>query len=292
MRRFPVIAFQAERIAYLRGRRVASAELFPGGSCNSSYRVELDTGAVVVVRFYSRGAPAHDAQIFGLVQGVVPVPVILDAGEDWAVMTMLPGQPLGDEHEAQRDAGRALARIASVRLQRPGRIMPDGSIQAWPFGETGGFVRTFLAKDEVRRWLGAETVRGVEKLIEDEAGRLAEIAADARLVHGDFNPENILIEGDRVSGVLDWEFAHSGTPYMDLGNLRRHVGSERAALAAMGFEDEGLVLPADWQFRAAVVDLSSHLEFLTSAKPDAFKATCVERVQALLAWPRQGAPAL
>ena len=37
---------------------------------------------------------------------VVPVPAMLDAGDDWAVMTMLPGQPLGDAPEAIRDAGR------------------------------------------------------------------------------------------------------------------------------------------------------------------------------------------
>ncbi|WP_068076609.1 phosphotransferase family protein [Novosphingobium lentum] len=36
------------------------------------------------------------------------------------------------------------------------------------------------------------------------------------LTHDDFNFNNMLVEGDRVSAVLDWEFAHVGTPAADL----------------------------------------------------------------------------
>jgi aminoglycoside phosphotransferase (APT) family kinase protein len=37
------------------------------------------------------------------------------------------------------------------------------------------------------------------------------------LVHGDFKPGNVLLEGDQVSVVLDWETAHLGDPHEDLG---------------------------------------------------------------------------
>jgi len=37
------------------------------------------------------------------------------------------------------------------------------------------------------------------------------------LVHGDFKPGNLLLDGDRVSAVLDWETAHLGDPHEDLG---------------------------------------------------------------------------
>jgi aminoglycoside phosphotransferase (APT) family kinase protein len=37
------------------------------------------------------------------------------------------------------------------------------------------------------------------------------------LVHGDFKPGNVLLDGDRVSAVLDWETAHLGDPHEDLG---------------------------------------------------------------------------
>ena len=43
------------------------------------------------------------------------------------------------------------------------------------------------------------------------------------LVHSDLNPKNLLVDPDTlaVTGVLDWEFAHSGHPATDLGNLLR-----------------------------------------------------------------------
>lgn len=39
------------------------------------------------------------------------------------------------------------------------------------------------------------------------------------LIHDDFNFNNMLVEGDRVSAVLDWEFAHVGTPAADIAYL-------------------------------------------------------------------------
>lgn len=37
------------------------------------------------------------------------------------------------------------------------------------------------------------------------------------LVHADFKPGNVLLVGDKVSAVLDWETAHLGDPHEDLG---------------------------------------------------------------------------
>jgi aminoglycoside phosphotransferase (APT) family kinase protein len=37
------------------------------------------------------------------------------------------------------------------------------------------------------------------------------------LVHGDFKPGNVLLEGDEVTVVLDWETVHLGDPHEDLG---------------------------------------------------------------------------
>ena len=36
------------------------------------------------------------------------------------------------------------------------------------------------------------------------------------IVHGDFGPQNVLIEDGRISALLDWEFAHAGRPIEDL----------------------------------------------------------------------------
>lgn len=62
---------------------------------------------------------------------------------------------------------------------------------------------------------------------------LVEVVAEAQdlldgdrrvcLVHGDLNPKNLLVDPDslEVCGLVDWEFAHLGSPYADLGNVLR-----------------------------------------------------------------------
>lgn len=37
------------------------------------------------------------------------------------------------------------------------------------------------------------------------------------LVHGDYRPANLLVEGKQIAAILDWEFAHEGDPAEDLG---------------------------------------------------------------------------
>jgi aminoglycoside phosphotransferase (APT) family kinase protein len=37
------------------------------------------------------------------------------------------------------------------------------------------------------------------------------------LVHGDFKPGNVLLDGERMTALLDWELAHLGDPMEDLG---------------------------------------------------------------------------
>ena len=43
------------------------------------------------------------------------------------------------------------------------------------------------------------------------------------MVHSDLNPKNVLVDPGTldVVGVLDWEYAHSGHPWTDIGNVVR-----------------------------------------------------------------------
>jgi aminoglycoside phosphotransferase (APT) family kinase protein len=43
------------------------------------------------------------------------------------------------------------------------------------------------------------------------------VAETTVLVHGDFKPGNVLLDGDRIVALLDWELAHLGDPMEDLG---------------------------------------------------------------------------
>jgi aminoglycoside phosphotransferase (APT) family kinase protein len=42
-------------------------------------------------------------------------------------------------------------------------------------------------------------------------------------VHSDLNPKNVLVDPGtgELTAILDWEFAHAGHPWTDVGNLVR-----------------------------------------------------------------------
>lgn len=73
--------------------------------------------------------------------------------------------------------------------------------------------------------------------------------------------------------------------FVNIGNLLRHLSPAWEAPLAAGLADEGFELPADWRCRAALIDLASHPEFLTSERSREFKRSCVRRIEEFLESP-------
>ena len=88
------------------------------------------------------------------------------------------------------------------------------------------------------------------------------------LVHGDFRTGNYMVEGTRLSAILDWEFTHWGDPHEDIGwlcarcwrfgndaNEAGGIGSRRALYdaynAAAALKIDEAVIPY-WEVLAAV----------------------------------------
>ena len=292
-RRYPIQPFDPEPIRdFVNGREVLAVELLPYGRSNTNYKLTLDRGETYVLRIYSHGDARREARAMDLARSLVPVPVEVYRGDSWpgstsagtsfSVFSFLEGEVLQNVPEHMGAAAEALVRIASVVMASPGMIEPDGRISPFPFGGVKGFILESLETNSVKAWLGRREISSLLEITNRENQRLAELDAESRLVHGDFNPTNILIADGRVSGVLDWEFCHSGTPYMDIGNLLRHTAAGYHRSIELGLMAGGMDLPGDWRLRASLVDLTSHLEFLTSAMSDGFKRQCVARITSFL----------
>lgn len=264
---------------FLGGRELLSVELLAAGKSNTNYKLTLSDDVAYVLRLYSRGSAQRETYVMDLVRDIVPVPLEIARGESWSVFSFLEGELLEGVPEQSGAAAEALARISSVVFESPGWVNPDGSISAFSFGGVRGFISEMFERADVRGWIGREAVHEVLKIVKRQSRRLDELHAERCLVHGDFNPTNILISNGVVSGILDWEWCHSGTPYMDIGNLLRHTDDDYHGLIKSGLEAGGMSLPADWRARADLVDLTSHLEFLTSSRADSFKVQCVDRVE-------------
>jgi aminoglycoside phosphotransferase (APT) family kinase protein len=123
------------------------------------------------------------------------------------------------------------------------------------------------------------------------AGPLAARAAPGRrLVHCDYNPKNLLAvrqDGRRtVTAVLDWEFAFSGSPLTDIGNMLRPRPAAQAGLAAgfiAGYREAGGRLPADWREISEALDLYALADFLTRPPDHRYRRQAVKLIRARLA---------
>ncbi len=195
-----------------------------------------------VVRLYPPGrrspaAPEVDAAVLRLVRGLVPVPEVLetrrgDAGADrpgLLVTSWLPGErgdlvlPGLDDAEAARlggRLGRLAATLAGMPTPRPG-LFSDAELTLVPFDAAGDLPAYVDQHAPALDW-PAPLLDGLQAVAEQAQDRLDAVGRTC-LVHADLNLKNLLVDPATLTltGVLDWEFAHSGHPYTDLGNLLR-----------------------------------------------------------------------
>jgi aminoglycoside phosphotransferase (APT) family kinase protein len=218
-----------------------------GGWSGETFVAEV-AGERSVVRIYAgashRGANAHevDAALLRLVRGLVPVPEVLEvrradpAADHPALLvtSFLPGVrgdlllPDLDERGLSMlggRLGRILADLAGMPMLRAGPFV-DGDLTIGSFGAEGHSIDglpEFVALHEQAflHWSQAE-LEGLREVATD-AQALLDTVGRFCLVHSDVNPKNLLVDTDTldVTGLLDWEFAHAGHPYTDLGNLLR-----------------------------------------------------------------------
>ncbi len=219
------------------------SELTPlaGGWSGQTFLAEV-AGARSVVRIYRPGerddaGPEVDAAVLRLVRGLVPVPEVLEVRRGLAaadqpgllVTTYLPGAR-GDLllPTLDGDGLTALgARLGSLAADLAG--MP--TLRAGEFVDADLLIRPFAGADGLPGFVDDhapalgwdEPLLAALRTMAARAQTLLDTAARTCLVHSDLNPKNLLVDPEtlEVTGVLDWEFAHAGHPYTDLGNLLR-----------------------------------------------------------------------
>ena len=212
-----------------------------GGWSGQTFVAEL-AGERTVVRIYPPGrrddaAPEIDAAVLRLVQGLVPVADVLEVRRGVAaadkpgllVTSYLPGErgdlvlPTLDDAAAATLGGRLghlVADLAGMPTLTAGPFV-DGELTISDFGVADGLPGFVAAHAEGLGW-GHDLLERLDR-VAVEAQTLLDGVGRTCLVHSDLNPKNLLVDRDNltVTGVLDWEFAHSGHPFTDLGNLLR-----------------------------------------------------------------------
>jgi aminoglycoside phosphotransferase (APT) family kinase protein len=208
------------------------ATLITGGKSNLTYRLTDGTHDFVVRRppLGHVLATAHDMArehrvMAALAPTAVPVPEMIALCEDvdvigapFYVMQRVAGTPYGRAAQLE-PLGADRTRAITERMVDTLVALHDVDYRAvglGDFGRPAGYIPR-----QVSRWkkqLAASTSRdlpGMDELVATlDASTPAE--SEGTIVHGDFRLDNLLVEGDRVTAVLDWEMSTLGDPLADV----------------------------------------------------------------------------
>lgn len=225
-----------EKIAAALGRRGASlTEVKPlhGGACQENFRVDLTVeGRPLRLALRSDAASSLPSSIkrraeFEVIAAAVGVgvktpaprwlePSLLREGADAYFLEWVAGEAIGRRVVRNPELEAARAKLPGELAQTLARLHTVTPKQPLPFAvPVGGPARAALA--ELRAMLDRSP--GVYPAVEYALRWLAErlpVDEEIVLVHGDFRTGNFMVTPEGLSAVLDWEFAHWGSPYEDL----------------------------------------------------------------------------
>ncbi len=280
---------------------IVDLQMISGGCANINIKFTLDEGKPLLLRIYLRDKDASykEQAIAEMLASCVPVPKIYFIGDcdgyRYAITEFMQGITLRDfllNHcddenmsSVMYDCGKMLASIASYRFEAPGFFDRNLSIEKTVADEDlQNFITKSLQHANVTQQLNAVVIDEIAKLVVMHADSFPDAQAK-NLVHGDYDPANILVSKQdgqwKISAVLDFEFAFSGSWLWDVANMLRYAHKMPTAFKTSflkGITDFGFILPRNWPVTLHLLNLASLLDCLTRSsmeeKPHQYRDIC------------------
>jgi len=280
------------------GKKLISHELIAGGCANLNYKIQLENEKhPLILRVYLRDKDAayREQKLATLLKQTVPVPITHYIGKlegpHFATTEFMPGISLRDlllgdaPHDLSaimHEVGLTLSKIAAHEFSEAGFFDRELGVTRYKPSDAIKFTQDCLSHETVLSVLAPEMISEIRKVIE-QYGHLFPGGNERHLVHGDFDPANILVNDVNgtwiVSGILDWEFAFSGSYLWDVANMLRYAhkmpsGFQNSFIEAL--EKNGLKLKGAWRTVIHLLNLSSLLDCLKRSDPGNHPNQCVD----------------
>ncbi|HYF45710.1 MAG TPA: aminoglycoside phosphotransferase family protein [Acidimicrobiales bacterium] len=173
-------------------------------------------------------------------------------GADWMITERLPGQVLArcwpamsveDRRRATRQLADKLRMLHRYRLAEP---LPEISMPHMLASSAGpGSVERLMSGLDVvqdQEFVDPVLIVRAKMLVRESLAALDPVPAST-LIHGDIHFENILWDGERITGLLDFEWARAAAPDLELDVFLRFCGFPFLHVAA---DYEQVTLPEDY----------------------------------------------
>lgn len=220
------------RLAYP-DKKLTSSELIAGGCANLNFKIQLENEKhPLILRLYLRDKDAayREQNLAALLKGPLPVPLTHYVGElegyRFAITEFIPGISLRDlllgdaPHDLSaimHEVGLILSRITAHEFSEAGFF--DKELNIIPYSSSDDyliFAKDCLQNKTIQSVLTPQTISKINQAL-DQYGHLFPDENDQptlklrwtrkHLVHGDFDPANILVDQINgswvVTGILD-----------------------------------------------------------------------------------------
>lgn len=153
-----------------------------------------------------------DIEVEAIALAPVPTPEILWRTPPVLALAALPGRALGRLGEPSTASAAAWAAAGAAV-----RTLHDSPLPPWPGPEVDQLASRLADECD---WLVANKVLPVEVVTRNR--HLAEAALRSWkpvFIHGDLHIEHVFVDGDKVTGIIDWSEARRGDALYDLATL-------------------------------------------------------------------------
>ncbi len=280
-------------------KKLVSSFIISGGCANLNIKIQLkDELLPYILRIYLRdkNASYKEQNIAILIKKTVPIPQIYFIGDyqnyRFSIAEFIPGITLRDLLLKEKtsditsimyEVGEILAKINAYKFSKNGFFKQNlNIIEQISHDNYLEHAKKCLEEPLILELLAKEKIIKIQNYIKNNSHLLPD-ETKPHLVHGDFDPANILVDNIKgewkVTGILDWEFAFSGSILWDVANMLRYrhkMPAEFQEGFLRALEKENIYLAKDFIGRIDLLNLMALLDCLARTIPQNNPNQCTD----------------
>lgn len=276
---------------------LVSEKMISGGCANLNIKIKLKgIKKPFILRIYLRDKEAafREQKLGILLEKCLPLPLIRHIGdykgyrfafaefiEGLSLRELLLSKRPHDISSLMYNVGLLLTKIRAHHFSKAGFLDNNLKVQEILSQESYLlFIQSCLKEEKFVSFLSSPLISQINYYMK-KYEHFFPTSQEKNLVHGDFDPSNIFVKKEdhtwQISGVLDWEFAFSGSTLWDVANIMRyahHMPPSYEEAFCAGLREGGYTLPENWHLTISLMNILSLLSCLKRSDPQTSPNQC------------------